>query len=320
MRSSSRVGEVLRVDGPVIVTYTHPRERVLFNEARDCNPFFHLFEALWMLAGRNDVAPLVYYNPRIAEYSDDGSTLHGAYGYRWRRWFGYDQLGWIIAELKERPESRRCVLQIWNSMEGDRAAGDIPHDPWMARNGGKDVPCNTQAYFALRDGLLDMTVCNRSNDLIWGMLGANVVHFSMLQEYMAFAIGVVIGSYHQISNNLHAYTDRWDPRRWLNSQVMKLDLENAMPLIYNQERFDIECYRFIDSIDGDYAEPFLLRVAQPMMAAFRAHKQRRYYGDNSASALIDRVWDDAWRIAGQSWIAKRQKAWEAKTSAPASVD
>jgi hypothetical protein len=42
---ASRYGEVIRVPEPVIVTYTSPLERVLFNAARDANPFFSLYES-----------------------------------------------------------------------------------------------------------------------------------------------------------------------------------------------------------------------------------------------------------------------------------
>src|SRR5262249_11634251 len=139
-------GTVLVIDEPVTITYTHPRERVLFNTVRDANPFFHLYEALWMLAGRNDVAPLSYYNSRMKEFSDDGKTLNGAYGYRWRnargREYGSgltivmvddptlptgkrpvcadlsvgscDQLDTLVNHLRADPTSRRAVLQMWN--------------------------------------------------------------------------------------------------------------------------------------------------------------------------------------------------------------
>src|SRR4051812_36564006 len=77
-------GVYLSIDEPVILTYEKPLERVLFNAARDANPFLHLYEALYMLAGRNDVAPLAYYAKQMRQYSDDGVTLNGSYGYRWR--------------------------------------------------------------------------------------------------------------------------------------------------------------------------------------------------------------------------------------------
>ncbi|MGK3946522.1 thymidylate synthase, partial [Streptomyces caeruleatus] len=69
-------------------------------------------EALWMLNGNNNLDYLLWFNSKFGEYSDDGETLHGAYGHRWRQYFGYDQLEWIIDELTNNPASRRCVLQM----------------------------------------------------------------------------------------------------------------------------------------------------------------------------------------------------------------
>lgn len=337
-REPSRVGEVLRVEEPVMVTYSHPRERVLFNDARDCNHFFHLFESLWMLAGRNDVKPLVYYNPRMVEFSDDGETFHGAYGHRWRTHHREDQLGSIVKELVEDPKSRRCVLQVWDTADD---LGVIT----------LDKPCNTQAYFSIRwkpeqdtnDVFLDMTVCNRSNDLIWGMLGANAVHWSMLQEYMACRIGAKVGRYTQVTNNLHVYTKRWEPEkllRWYEDtnggrrrrgwpgyasidgdcltpyQMASLYSPSLQPweapLVKYPERFDREVNRFVDCIDGAFEEPFLRHVAQPMMAAFRAHKQRRYRGDNNAITLAERIHAADWRVAAIRWLEGRRNNWERK--------
>ena len=46
-------------------------------------------------------------------------------------------------------------------------------DLYLNQLKSKDVPCNTHAYFAINaEGSLDLTVCNRSNDLVWGCLGA----------------------------------------------------------------------------------------------------------------------------------------------------
>lgn len=173
VKRSSRNGEVLVAEGPVTTEYARPRERVLLLPERDANPFFHLFESLWMLNGNEDVAPLVHYVKRMATFSDDGKIFHGAYGHRWQHHFHFDQLTLIIRALKANPDDRRCVLQMWDTI------ADLG---WPKR----DIPCNTQAYFS-RDylGRLDMTVCCRSNDIIWGAYGANAVHFSMLQEFLA---------------------------------------------------------------------------------------------------------------------------------------
>lgn len=128
----SRNGPTLYLDEPVTITYERPLERVLVNAARDVNPAALLYESLWMLAGRNDLAAMTYYTPKFAQYSDDGRTLSGAYGYRWRHatvntsngakaedrpWgteWTVDQLDLLVAHLKAQPDSRRAVLQMWN--------------------------------------------------------------------------------------------------------------------------------------------------------------------------------------------------------------
>ena len=351
----SRAGDVLMVPEPVIVTYRQPLQRVLFNQARDANPFFHLFESLWMLAGRNDIAPLKYYVSTMGDFSDDGKTMNGAYGYRWRQGLYWkanysvqtntfedtqlnpegtyldrdepgvlDQLAWIVDHLRKDPTSRRAVLQMWNV-----------EDDLLKIDSSKDVCCNSHVYFSIRDQqitlpnpglsdqgesnpvkLLDMTVCNRSNDLIWGMLGTNVVHFSFLQEYMAACIGVEVGRYTQFTNNLHVYKGLFEPDKWLeeyDNRTMhsppRVEYEPSwthVSLIKNSARFDKECATFIGcTLSTAFCEPFLISVAQPMMAAFAAHKRLQYLGDHGAFHHIDRVADGAWQAAGESWIQCR---------------
>jgi thymidylate synthase len=314
---SSRAGEVAMIEEPVIVTYQRPTERVLLNVARDANPFFHLYESLWMLTGRNDIAPLCYYNSRYQEFSDDGKTANGAYGYRWRNAKVYDhspieavdQLDILINHLKDKMASRRAVLQMWN-VEDDLLKIDT----------SKDVCCNLSVCFSLHPELgdfyqrLDMTVFNRSNDLIWGMLGANVVHFSILQEYIAARLGAKVGVYNQITNNLHVYVERFEAEKWLNAngEVFK-NLGNIMmtmvPLVNNVTRFEDELYLFVaihacGGIKNDtWQEPFFRDVAAPMCQAFHAYKLKLW---DNANWHLDQVKATDWQIAGRNWIAKRR--------------
>src|SRR5580700_4053613 len=163
VEENSRNGKVIVAPEPVLTTYTNPTERVLFSPLRDANPFFHLMEALWMLAGRNDVAWPAYFAKQIGQYSDDGETLHGAYGKRWRSYFGYDQLDWIMLGLECNPESRREVLTMWDpgSLDDNDEPRECTGDLYVGGHGGKDVPCNTHAYFDLRGGVLNITVMQR---------------------------------------------------------------------------------------------------------------------------------------------------------------
>lgn len=337
----SRVGDVIRFRHPVLITYDKPRERVLFNEARDCNPFFHLMESLWMLAGRNDVQTMAFYNSQIAGIaSDDGKTFNGAYGYRWRRALGamehrqydgngylsphdirpnVDQLPIIIDQLKRKPESRRVVLQMWNV-----------EDDLLKIDETKDVCCNTNCYFEIEAGKLNMTVCNRSNDLVWGMLGANVVHFSFLQEYLAAQIGVSVGVYHQFTNNLHVYTERFKPEEWLGD--MTPDHYEDWPvapteLVTNPERFDSELPDFVNlgmanleiPVGGyrRWKEPFFREVAFPAALAYVYYKKKDF---KSALAAGSEIMSDDWRNACTSWMMKRKAAHENKNAEAIGVE
>lgn len=270
-----------------------------------------------MLAGREDVEPLAFYNPRMKEFADDGKVLRGAYGFRWRRHFQFDQLYEIVEELRKDPGSRRVVLQMWSCLADLGNTGTLETDGTITSV--KDKPCNTHAYLSINDAQqLDMMVCNRSNDLVWGMLGANVVQFSMLQEYLAIWLDLKVGMYHQVTNNLHVYTERWKPDEWLQEyertmhSLPRVSYQGAKvltpPLVYTPKVFNLECGLFIDDIDGKFTEPFLCRVAQPMCLAFRRHKLGQYHGDEGAYAHMEKVWSWDWKLAGTEWLQRREKA------------
>jgi thymidylate synthase len=210
IKRESRAGTVIEYPEPVATVYQQPRERVLFNPHRDANPFFHFFEALWVLAGRGDVGFLARFNVRMREFSDNGKTFHAPYGRRLRSMARKtidvtkgetdDQVSLVCKMLRDSPQDRRAVLQIWD-------AG------WDLGASSKDIPCNDMVFCKRGpEGELNIRVCCRSNDAVWGAYGANAVQFSVLQEYMAAHIGCPVGTYTQISDSLHVYMDNpfWD--------------------------------------------------------------------------------------------------------------
>lgn len=308
IRRDSRNGPVFMAPGPVTTCYSCPQERVLFHPERDANPFFHLFESLWMLAGRNDVAYVSQFVKTMVNFSDDGETFHGAYGFRWRqRWF--DQLGLIVQRLKENKDDRRQVIQMY-SADDDLAAD---------QNNCKDIPCNlTITVQVSPEGVLDMIVFNRSNDIIWGCYGANAVHFSFLQEYLAAMIGVPIGRYWQISHNWHAYLNTLEPLTHLQEQARnpytkfymhfspyEADEVDVYPLVRNTERFDSELQMFIDEPDAmGYTEPFFRKIAMPMYNAHRAWRHKDY---RTAFLNLEGMPEkNDWRIACEQWLQRRK--------------
>lgn len=315
IEEDSRNGRVLVAPHPVCTVYYKPQQRVLFSPTRDANPFFHLMEALWMLSGRNDIAWPARFNQKFFDYSDDGVTQFGAYGYRWKNFFGYDQLEKIIHELRKNPNSRRCVLAMWNAFELDEYEDDdaplLSHcDLYVATHGGKDVPCNTHAYFDCRNGKLNMTVCNRSNDIVWGAYGANVVHFSILQEYMASKLEIPVGIYRQVSNNFHAYTDIYSREKlWHIAEeaaVTDFYLTDpnmiVVPLIGETTNFDEKLKRFLDEEKYSGTSMFLEFVAEPMLKA-HTHTRKKEY--EAAWQALNIMPNCDWKKASKRWIIKR---------------
>lgn len=306
---ASRNGPAYRYNYPFIVTYTDPLSRVLQAPARKPNPFFHLYEALWMLAGRDDVASPAMFAKQIKEYSDDGKTLNGAYGFRWRsakssnegQCIREDQISHLVEHLKANRNSRRAVLQMWNI-----------DDDLLKINSSKDVCCNTHCYFIVTDGKLDITVCNRSNDIIWGMLGSNYVTFSILLEYVALSSGLTVGNYSQITNNAHVYTDKYPLEtlaNWvkLGEVLPKPPTGNHVPLVRDPEVFNQELLRFVDNPFNNkyYDEPFFHYVAQPMMLAWKQHKLGN---KDLCIQAVERIEAQDWKFNCKVWIMQHQKS------------
>lgn len=321
LSSPSRDGEVRMFEEPVLITYNRPQEHVLFSPVRDANPFFHLHEVLWMLAGRNDVEYVKHFNSNIGFCSDDGETFWGCYGPRWRSWFNSDQLTEVACELAHNPNGRRCVISMWDPLL----------DPSKAYNGGKDVPCNTHIYLQVRNNMLDITVCNRSNDLVWGLLGANVVQFSILLEYMVGLINLIrrerelispqeigVGKYHHFTTNLHYYVNRFDIQKnmvpYTNHYYRNFGILSEYRIGADVKLLDAELKHYLDrGKSGNYLTPFLEYVAKPMLESFDFYKAGDYSGSRAA---YNRIQLEDWRIASQEWIERRITAKHMKDGNP----
>ena len=86
----TRIGKALVAPGPVTIHYLNPKEHVLLNPIRDANPFFHLMEAMWMIAGRDDSAFLDFYiRGFIKRFATNGTvmTLWAKISATWRYWY-----------------------------------------------------------------------------------------------------------------------------------------------------------------------------------------------------------------------------------------
>lgn len=308
----SRNGKTLELPAPVATVYKNPAQRVLISAARDANPFFHLMESLWILAGRADVKFLTEFNKRMSDFSDDGVEFNAPYGYRLRNRFPSsdnkttDQLEDVISILKADPSSRQAVCQIWDTADIDRNT--------------KDKACNMSIVFRIRNDLLDMTVYNRSNDMIWGAYGANVVQFSMIQEYVAAWLNIPMGTYTQVSNSFHVYTegpggeafrrvlegfdDTYNPYEFVGNTVTMSHLDIPEFEHDLKQFFKIyDKYGLAEVGETNYwRSKYFDRLVLPMLCTHLVHKE---HGPKIAQQTIPYIEADDWCMAVNDWLQIR---------------
>lgn len=317
----SRAGDVLVFPSPVTTVYEWPQQRVLFDEKRDANPGLHLFEALWMLAGRNDATWLdLFVKDFSARFAEADGHQHGAYGFRWRNHFEgripgslrLDQLDDCVKLLSANKGDRQAVIGMWDPT-ADLAVVV------------KDKPCNTHIYLRVRTeveiigasqvhGLcgshlepvdyLDITVCCRSNDAIWGAYGANAVHFSVLQEYLAARIGVKVGRYYQVSNNFHAYLNVLEKVGEPSLVDPYLSGIKITPIVEVPESFDEDLRAFFGNTDNvSYKNRFFPEVAVPLFLAFKLWRSKQYVKALDCVSRVPPEYD--WQVATLKWMQRR---------------
>jgi thymidylate synthase len=308
---STRLGDALVAPVPVTIKYHTPKQHVLINPYRDANPFFHLMESMWILAGRDDGAFLDHYVKNFSkDFGTDGRIMD-AYGFRWRHALPFDQLEEVISQLRNNFASRQAVLYMWGAGRADLISDHAK-------------PCNLAVTFRVNTGVLDMTVFNRSNDLIWGCLGANAVHFPILQEYVASKIGLLMGAYYQISTNLHFYIEHY---KMLQSRVKDIDgkllhaylwnhesYEQTQPLMELPDSFDEDLEETMVNLEaihsgkevyeGNIANSFLRETVLPMALAHTLYKKKN---SEDAMEVIATVKAADWKRAGTEWLERHIK-------------
>lgn len=213
--SSPTRGPVSELTG-ILLKLSNPRARLSRTEGRGLL-FSCLGELLWYLAKTDDLDFIAYYVPKYRLDSEDGRTLHGAYGPRLFRRENINQIDNVISLLRRKPDSRRAVVQLFD-------ASDIAQHH-------KEIPCTCTLQFMIRRGRLHMFTSMRSNDAFLG-LPHDVFAFTMIQEILARDLGVELGEYKQAVGNLHLYeVDRKRAQKLVDEGWQRTDL--AMPPMPN---------------------------------------------------------------------------------------
>lgn len=150
-------------------------------------------EQIWFLQGNKDTEFLRKYTKMWDKFIEEDGTLEAAYGFRWRRKFGRDQLGEAIELLRRDPSSRQAVIVTWD-----------PGDDGLLAKSKKNVPCPYTFTLNIIGGRLHLHNIIRSNDMILGC-PFDVFGFVLLQCIIAQELGVRPGIYTHSISNAHIY-------------------------------------------------------------------------------------------------------------------
>jgi thymidylate synthase len=156
-------------------------------------------EMIWFIMGSKYPGEFVNKFTGIwNDFTEADGTVAAAYGYRWRRHFGRDQLSQLIRHLELEPHSRQGVIVTWDP------ADDGLYGPDLIGTPKKNVPCPYTFTVNIIGNKLHLHNVVRSNDM---MLGCphDVAGFALLQHILAARLGVKAGTLTHSISNAHIY-------------------------------------------------------------------------------------------------------------------
>ena len=160
-------------------------------------------ELLWFLKGDTNIGYLRDNKVTIwDEWADADGDLGPVYGHQWRRWQGadgqvFDQMQWLLGEIRRNPDSRRLVISAWN-------VADLPK---MALQ-----PCHALFQFYVADGRLSCQLYQRSADIFLGV-PFNIASYALLTHLVARACDLEVGDFVHTLGDAHLYANHLEQAR-----------------------------------------------------------------------------------------------------------
>ena len=165
------------------------------------------------------------------KYGDLGNV----YGKQWRSWEGtngktYDQIKWVINEIKNNPNSRRLLVNAW--------AVDSVYEGLMQL-----PPCHFCFQFYVLEGKLSCMFNMRSNDVFLG-LPFNIASYALLTHLIAHECGLEVGDLIYTGADVHIYSNHIEQIKLQISRKPKelpvLKLNPNVKSVFEFEMKDIE--------------------------------------------------------------------------------
>ena len=160
-------------------------------------------ELLWFLRGDTNIGYLRDHQVTIwDEWADAEGNLGPVYGHQWRHWQGpdgqeFDQIAWLLEEIRRNPDSRRLVISAWN-------VADLPR---MALQ-----PCHALFQFHVAAGRLSCQLYQRCADIFLGV-PFNIASYALLTRMVAQVCGLEPGDFVHTLGDAHLYSNHFEQAR-----------------------------------------------------------------------------------------------------------
>ncbi len=191
-----------------------------------------IYELLWFLRGDTNIKYLKDNGVTIwDEWADENGELGPVYGHQWRSWptpdgKSIDQISEVIAQIKNKPDSRRHIVTAWNPAEVNKMA--LP-------------PCHALFQFYVAEGRLSCQLYQRSADYFLGV-PFNIASYALLTLMFAQQCDLLPGEFVWTGGDVHLYVN--------HIEQAKLQLERKpfpLPqLIWKRKPDSIFNYEFQD--------------------------------------------------------------------------
>jgi len=202
-------------------------------------------EQVWFAAGARKPDDFLRDFTKIwDDFTNPGDVVTVAYGYRWRRHFGRDQLGKLITMLEKDPSSRQGVVVTWD-----------PASDGLGGVSKGNVPCPYTFTVNIIGGRLNMMNVVRSNDMILGF-PHDVAGFALLQLMLAQRLGVRPGMYSHIIANAHVYDIHYDAASEMIARPTKQPKTIIKLPVRSFERAEQKDHALVDEINAEITRQY----------------------------------------------------------------
>ncbi|CAM11419.1 Thymidylate synthase [Candidatus Phytoplasma australiense] len=156
--------------------------------------------------------------------------LHGnlgpVYGKQWRDFNGFDQIKFLISEIKNNPDSRRLILSSWNPEQLHQMV--LP-------------PCHILMQFYVLEGKLSLQLYQRSGDVFLGV-PFNIASYALLLLMVAQVTNLEVGEFIHTLGDAHIYHNHLNQ---IKIQIQRTP-KKLPQMILNPHIKDIDGFSFED--------------------------------------------------------------------------